>query len=44
MADLGAKSQDRFSADAEQPQPVRSTKTAEALTGGAATPAAAPQK
>jgi hypothetical protein len=44
MADLGAKSQDRYAADAEQPQPARSTKTAEALTGGAATPAVAPQK
>jgi hypothetical protein len=44
MADAAPKAQDRFAAEPEQP--VKSTKTAEALvaTGGAAAPVAGPQK
>ncbi|RXH05046.1 hypothetical protein EAS54_24170 [Bradyrhizobium guangzhouense] len=45
MAELAPKTQARFGEESE-PQPAKSTKTAEALvpTGGVATPAATPQK
>nr|AWM04763.1 hypothetical protein CIT40_19595 [Bradyrhizobium amphicarpaeae] len=46
MAELAPKMQARFGAEPEQPQPAKSTKTAEALvpTGGVAAPAPATQK
>ncbi len=47
MAELAPKTQARFGAEPEQPQPAKSTKTAEALvppTGGVATPGTASQK
>jgi len=46
MAELAPKTQARFGAEPEQPQPAKSTKTAEALvpTGGVSAPAPATQK